>query len=804
MDTLLQDIRFGVRSLLRAPLVSGLAIACLALGIGANATMFSVVDGILIKPFPFKDTDTLVVVTETHQRNGIDDGGMSYPNFRDVRDEARSVTDLAAHTGRTLTFMYEGEAVRHVGWVTSWNLFDLLGARPALGRTFTRDDDRPGAPGTVILSDAVWRARFNADPGAVGRTIVINDAPHTIIGVMPYRFGFPVATEAWIPVEPVHHAEPRSSRGFEVYGRLAPGVTREAARAEMTAIGRRLSEQHAENHGWSLDVLGIEQDLLPDEPRLVTIAAMGAVSLVLLIACANVANLLLARATSRQREIAVRTAVGAGRGRILRQLLTESMVLGAVAAPFGLALAVFGIRLLDAGIPSPDLLPYYITWTIDTRVAVYVMAVAIGSGIVFGMAPAVQTAKTNLVESLKDGGRGSGVGGARGRFRSALVVAEVALSLILLVGAALFVRSFFNLRTANAGFATEPLLMLRFYMPGTRYVPEGVKARRVEDVIRRIESVPGVLSATASNYVPLNGGGAGGSVVIDGRAATPGEEPQIGWAGVTPHFFRTLDVRLRAGRDFTDAEGHSRSRVAIVNATMAARFWPDKDAVGQRFRLAGEVDGDWFTVIGIVPDIARGFVGSRPFPYAFMPHPFGETPNTGLVIRVDGDPTSVLSGVRDAMRASDAGMPLFQVQTMDAARERGYWQYRLFSWMFSVFGAIALVLAAVGVYGVLAYSVSQRTHEIGVRMALGARGPDVVRMIAGQGVRLALLGIVFGAVGAAGVTQGLRSLLFNVSATDPLSYAGVALFLVAVAMAAAWLPARRATRVDPIIALRTE
>ena len=804
MDALAQDVRFAIRTLLRAPLVSGLAVACLALGIGANATMFSVFDGILIKPFPFKDPDTLVVVTETHQRNGIDDGGMSFPNFRDVRNEARSVTDLAAHTGRTLTFVYDGEAVRHAGWVVSSNLFDLLGARPALGRSFTADDDRPGAPGTLILSDAVWRARFNADPAAIGRTVIVNDAPHTIVGVMAPRFAFPVATEAWIPLEPIHHADPRSERNLRVYGRLAAGATQDAARDELAAIGGRLAAQHGENQGWTLDVLGIEKDLLPDQPRIVTIAAMGAVSLVLLIACANVANLLLARATSRQREIAVRTAVGAGRGRILRQLLTESIVLGAVAAPFGLALAVLGIRLIDAGIPSPDLLPYYITWTIDARVVAYVMAVAIGSGVVFGMAPAVQTLKTNLVESLKDGGRGSGVGGARGRFRSALVIGEVALSLILLVGAALFVRSFFNLQTASAGFATEPLLMLRFYMPGERYAPEGARARRVEDVVRRVEDVAGVESATASNYIPLNGGGDGGGVIVDGRPTTPGEEPQIGWAAVTPHFFRTLAIPLRSGRDFTDAEGRSRSRVAIVNATMAARFWPDRDAVGQRFRLANESNGDWFTVIGVAPDVARGFVGSRPFPFAFVPHPFGDTPNTGLVIRVNGEPTSVLQAVRDAIRASDPGMPLFQVQTMDQARERGYWQYRLFSWMFSIFGAIALALAAVGVYGVLAYSVSQRTHEIGVRMALGARAADVVRMIAGQGVRLAAIGVVVGMVGAAALTQGLRSLLFNVSATDPLSYAGVALFLVLVAMAAAWVPARRATRVDPIIALRTE
>jgi len=805
MSIFLQDLRFAVRTLLRAPLVSGLAILCLALGIGANATMFSVFDGILIKPFPFRDPDRIVVVTETNRRNGIDDGEMSYANFRDVRDASRTLTDVAAFTGRSLTFMYDTEAVRHAGIVVSWNLFDLLGVEPQLGRAFRRDDDQPGALGTVILSDAVWRARFHADPAIIGRSIIVNDAPHTIVGVMPPRFAFPQNGEAWIPIAPVHNADPRASRAMRVYGRLAPGVSRDAAEQEIVALGSRLAGQYVDNAGWSMRTMTLGEDLLPDEPRLVTIAAMGAVSLVLLIACANVANLLLARATARHREIAIRTAVGAGRGRILRQLITESIVLGAAGAPLGLALTFVGIRLMDAGIPSPDLLPYYVTWTIDARVVAYVIAVAVGSGVLFGLAPALQTAHANLVEALKDGARGSSVGGRRGRFRSALVVSEIALSLVLLVGASLFVRSFFNLQTASAGFQTTPLLALRFYMPGDRYEPAGAIASRVEDVMRRVESVPGVAGAAASNYVPLTGGGDGGAIIVDGRPATPGEEPRIAFAGVTPHFFRTLGIRLRNGRDFTDAEGHSRSRVAVVNATMAARFWPGKDAVGQRFRLVDEANGDWFTVIGIAPDIARGFVGSRPQPFAFLPHPFSETRNTGIVLRVErGTPTSVLAAVRDQIRAADASMPIFQVQTMEEARARGYWQYRLFSWMFSIFGAIALALAAVGVYGVLAYSVSQRTHEIGVRMALGARAADVRRMITAQGFRLAAVGIVVGAIGAAGLTQGLRSLLFNVSATDPVSYAGVALFLAGVAIAASWLPARRATRVDPIIALRAE
>ena len=804
MDVLLQDLKFAVRTLLKSPLVSGLAIVCLALGIGTNAAMFSVFDGILIKPLPFKDPGRIVSITETNQRNGIDDLAMSYPNFQDMRDRARTITDIAAWTGRTLTFMDGDEAVRHQGVVVSWNLFDVLGVAPALGRNFRAEDDRPGAPGTVLLADSVWRARYHADPSVVGRTIIVNDAPHTVIGIMPPRFAFPATGEAWIPLTPLHHQQPRSARDLRVYGRLAPGASFEQAADEVKTIAASLAAQYADNDGWSARLLTLRDDLLPEQPKLVTTAAMGAVSLVLLIACANVANLLLARASARQREIAVRTAVGAGRARIVRQLLTESVVLGAAATPLGIILTILGVKLLWAGIPSPDLLPYYITWSVDARVVAYVVAIAVASGVLFGLAPAFQTMKASLVESLKDGARGSGVGGQRGRFRAVLVVGEVALSLVLLVGAALFVRSFLNLQTASAGFDTTPILTLRFYMPGERYKPEGEIARRVEDVVRRIETVSGVRAAAASNYIPLANGGDGGGVIIDGRPSTPGEEPQIGWAGVTPHFLRTLGVSLRSGRDFTDAEGSSRARVAIVNATMAARFWPNKDAVGQRFRLVAEKNGDWFTVIGVTPDVARGFVGSRPFPWAFLPHPFGETPNTGVVVRLAGDVASVLPAIRQEIRSSDASMPVFQVQTMNEARERGYWQYRLFSWMFSVFGAIALTLAAVGVYGVLAYSVSQRAHEIGVRMALGARSTDVVRMIAGQGLKLAGLGVIVGAIGAAAVTQGLRTILFNVSATDPVSYAGVALFLVGVAMAAAWVPARRATRVDPIIALRAE
>jgi putative ABC transport system permease protein len=525
--------------------------------------------------------------------------------------------------------------------------------------------------------------------------------------------------------------------------------------------------------------------------------------LVLLITCANLANLLLARASARQREISIRTALGAGRWRVIRQLLTEAVFIGLLSAPLGVLIAWIGIKLLDSSMP-PDEVPYFISWSLNARSLLYTITISMLTGIVFGLAPALQAVRGNLHTSLKEGGRGT-AGGSRAWLRNSLVVIEVALSLVLLVGASLFVRSFLNLQTASVGFDTAPLMTMRFYLPGTAYEAEDAKAQRVDDVVRRIEALPGVQSAFASNLVPMGGGGGGGRALIEGRTYERGKEPVITMVGVTPHLRRTMDVPLLKGRDFTDSEGTTRSGLALINEQMAKRMWPEADPVGRRFRLTGD-KAPWFTVIGVVADFRhdQGDNNEPQEPSAYVPYLYQQTLNTGVTIRVSGDPMQITPAAREQIRASDPMLPVFDVNTMEALRQLSYWQYRLFGSMFSIFGAIALGLASIGVYGVLSYSVSQRVQEIGVRLALGAERSHVLKLIVGQGLTHAPFGVVGGLKGAWGVTRFISTLLFNVTPTDPLSFVSVSVFLTLVAMFASYLPARRAMAVDPIVALRND
>ena len=806
MDTLLQDLRFAVRTLRKSPGFTALAILCLALGIGVNTTIFSVVNAALLRPFPFAEPERLVAVRATHLKSGIDESSPSYQDFRDWQAGTTTMSGMAAFDYRSLTLSDGEEPERLQGSAVTWNLFPLLGVAPQLGRGFREEEDRPGAEGAVLLSDETWRRRFNADPGVIGRSILVNDAPRTVVGVMPPRFKYPENEELWVPLTPLVHASPRTDRGVEVIGRLKPGATLEQANAEVGAMARRLAAQYQrENQGWGAFAQSIRDLMVGDNTSLIILTMMGAVSFVLLIACANVANLMLARATGRHREMAVRAALGAGRGRIVRQLLTESVIVALAAGVLGVGIAWVGLRLIDAAIPPQDAVPFYIAWSVDGATLLYTLVVAVLTGVLFGLAPALQASKANLQEALKEGGRGSGTGLRRNRLRSTLVVVEVALSLVLLVGASLFVRSFLNLQRKSGGFDTAPLMTLRIYMPGDRYESTRAKVQRVEDVVRRVEALPGVTAATASNLIALSGGGANGRVVVEGRVVEPGEEPRIYWTGVTPHFFQAMDVPLVSGRTFTDAEGRDSSAVAVVSEAMAKRLWPGGSPVGRRFRFAGDTAAHWLTVIGVARDFYYDELDERELlPAAFVPYPYLATRNTGLTIHATGDPVAVTAAVRREIRASDPALPVFEAMTMNEVRRVGSWDYRLFGWMFSVFGAIALFLAAIGVYGVIAYGVSQRTHEIGVRVALGARGGDVLRLVVGQGVALAAAGVGIGLLGAAGVTQVIKSILFDVSATDPLSYVGVALFLTTVAVLASYLPARRAMSVDPIVALRSE
>jgi putative ABC transport system permease protein len=681
----------------------------------------------------------------------------------------------------------------------------MLGVDPVVGRQIREDEDVPGAAPVVLLSNGVWQRRYASDPKIVGRIIAVNGAPHTVIGVMPPRFQFPDNVQLWIPQTPVEHLSTRLDRNLLVFARLKPEASLANARREMGAVGDALGAAYPEDHGWGVEATTMRDELVPSDVRLVVFTMMGAVSLVLLIACANVANLLLARATVRQREIAVRAALGAGRFRIVRQLLTESVLIALASAPLGVAIAYAGLAWLTASIPAQSQVPYYMDWSMNPRVIVYTAVVAVLTGVVFGLAPALQAARTNLQSTLKDGGRGSS--GHKNRMRSVLVVAEIALSLVLLVGASLFVRSFLNLEDARAGIDPSPLMLMRFYMPGDQYAPDAAMGRRVDDVVRRVEALPGVVAAMGSNMMPLDSGGDASGAVPEGVAIAPGEEPQTALFGVTPHVFKTLNIPILAGRDFTDADGVGKSPVAIVNGVLARRLWPNRrDVVGQRFRLTNDQTQQWITVVGVVSDFRLFSVqDGKPSPYVFVSYLYNPTRNTGITIRVaGGSPASIVGAVRDEIRRADPTLPVFDVQTGDQARKNTFWRYRLFGWMFGIFGAIALALAAIGVYGVLSYAVSQRTEEIGVRMALGASRRNVFALIVGHGVRLAAVGIVCGVVGAVGVTRVVTSLLYNVTATDPLSFAGTAAFLALVALLASYVPARRATAVDPMVALRAE
>ena len=573
-------------------------------------------------------------------------------------------------------------------------------------------------------------------------------------------------------------------------------MSQERATQELNAIAARLAQQHpATNEGWTAEVTTLRAAFLPDEVTLVLYLMMAGVTLVLFIACSNVANLLLARAAGRRREFAVRVAIGAGRARIVRQLLSDAVVLALASVPLGMALAVVGTRLIAAQMPV-DEVPYYVQWRVDWRSLVYTIGVAVSTALVFGLVPAAQMWQGNLQESLKEGGRGTT--GGRALVRNTLVVAQVSLALVALVGALLFVRTFVNLETFNLGFDTRPLMTLRYYMTGAGYESTGAKSRRVEDIVRRIEALPGVQAAFASNLIPISGGGGGGEVEIEGRANETGERPRITFAGVTPHFHKTLGVRLLRGRDFTESEGWSRAPVAIINQTMEKRLWPDSDPIDQRFRLwSADESGEWVRVIGIAPDLQLFGIdpsNSQPIASAFAPYGYQESVSTGLTIRVASDPASITSAVRAEIRASDPNVPTYWVRTMEEVRRESFWRYGLYGWIFGTIGVVGVLLASIGVFGVLAYGVSQRTQEIGIRVALGADRRHVMKLVVGQGLLLASIGVAVGLALAALGTPLARSLLYNVSPFDPFSFTVVSVFLVTVALIASYAPARWAAR----------
>ena len=770
---LLQDVRYAWRSLTKSRGFTAIAVACLALGIGINTTIFSVVDGVMLQPYPYQDADGIAVVNGRNQRLNINRASLSYADYKDLRDQTSTVQSLAGFSRRSLTISDGStEPTRYDGCTITWNLFPLLGQPPAMGRNFGPEDDRPGAEPVVMLSHEVWQTRYAGDRAVVGRAISINGRPHTIIGVMPPRFAFPETQRLWVPLAEYGEKMSRDERNVQVFARMKPGATIDQVSTDLNGIAERLAAAYPANRDWSTNVRPLSDWMLPEQPKLIIMMMMGAVTLVLLIACSNVANLLLARASVRHREISIRSALGAGRFRIVRQLLTEAIMIGLFSAPLGFVVAWAGLQLLDRSIP-PDSIPYFIHWSLDARSLAYTIAIAVVTGIFFGVVPALQATGTSLQESLREGGRGS-TGERRAWMRNTLVVAQVGFALILLIGSSLFIRSFLNLQGASVGFDTAPLMTLRFYLPGQVYEPNDAKARRVEDIVRRTETLPGVQQAFASNFVPLGGGGGGDDVIVEGKPVEPGQEPGIAFIAATPHLRQTLGVALVRGRDLTDSEGATKSPVALINQTMAKRAWGDADPLGRRFRLNGDRDSRL---------VHRGRHRRR---LPSLPGGRRRCDRPGRLravsVRSDAEHRPDASGSpaaiprRSARRSASRfacptrTLPVFQVSTMEDLRQRSFWQFRMFGVMFFLFGAIALVLASIGVYGVLSYSVSQRTQEIGVRVALGAARADVLRLIIGQGLKLAGMGIVLGTAGAFGVTPAARSMLYNVTPTDPLSF----------------------------------
>ena len=807
MDTLVQDIRFALRTLAKSPMFTAMCVLCLSIGIGLNANIYSAVYAVFQRPFEYADPDRLVWISERHEKRGWTDVSPSFQTFRDIQQQAPGLAQSAAINRRSLTITEGEEPLRMQGALISWNLFPMLGVKPHLGRTFRPDEDIKGAADAIILSYGIWETRYAADSAVVGRSISINGVPHTVVGVMPQGFMFPELEQAWVPIAPLLEGRPRDWREVSIVGRLGPGTDLGSVNTQLTSISKRLAEQYpVEYDNWRSYAVPLREAFIDTETKLVIATMMGAVTFVLLIACANVANLLLARATTRGREVAVRSALGAGRGRIVRQLLTEAVLLGLIALPIGIGIAYWLLDIILASIPEGDL-PYFYVFKINGPVLAYTVAVAVGTGLIFGLAPAIQAARGNLQSALKDGGRGSGTGAGRSRLRTGFAIGQVALSMVLLIGATLFVRSFMNLRSKTGGIESANLLTMRFFMPGVRYDSATAVAARVEDVVQRVEALPGVVSAAASNLIPLSGGGSGWQLEIEGKpVGNANDATPVFWTGVTAHWFASLGVPILAGRDFTEAEARDSSRVAVINQTMAQRFWPDGNPIGRRFRSIRDSSGTWVTVIGVARDFKDDDLDDNEAmdPSFYLPYRHLWTRNTGLVVLTERDPVQFTSAIRKSIRESDPTLPVFQVATMDEVRRTGMWAERLFGWLFSLFGIVALILASVGVYGVIAYGVSQRTQEIGVRVALGAQPADVLRLVIRNGAVLALGGIAIGLLGAFGLTRVIQSLLIDVSAADPVSFIGVTMFLAAVALVASYVPARRATRVDPLTALRHE
>jgi len=805
---MLSDFRFALRTLAKSPAFSIAAVLCLTLGIGVNATIFSCVRALLLRPFPYRAPDELVAIGESNPKRGWHMNSVSYPNFRSWQAENRTLESVGIYSGASLN-LATGDGADYVqGGTVSWTMFHVLGISPALGRDFREEDDRVGSPKVIILGDRLWRDRFEARPNTIGRSIMVNGVPHTIIGVMPRGFEFPGNSGAWrtMQTDPLQN---RGNHSWQVMGRLKPNVTIEHARLDLSRVAASLETQYpTSNLGWGVDVETLRESLSGDI-RPVLLLMMASVAFVLLIACANVANLMLARAAVRSKEMAVRVAMGASGWQVVRQMLTESLIIALAGAALGVGFAYGFLQWIKANLLQG--IPFWMQFRIDAQVLLFTVVVAIATAFLFGLVPALQAARPNLVDTLRDAGtRGSSAGKGRQRLRSGLVVAEVALSVILLVGAALLIRSFLGMQSVKPGFDPSNLLTLRVTLAGPQYDSTYKRAAFWDRFLTQVNQRPGIVSATITNNIPLGGGNNNSFFVPEGQPTTLGSEPLLEIRWVSPRYLETLRVPLLRGRMFTEqewADSGTAGRVAVINEYMAKQFWTTADdALGKRFKFGNATDtlNRWITVVGVAADVRHKQLTSPPDFQGYMPYAQGGWSSAAIIVRTLGEPTRATGTVLAALKEADPYVPAYRVVSMDETIRRSYFQQALYSKMFTAFAAIALTLAAVGVYGVIAYSVSQRTREIGVRVALGAQRTNVLALILGQGAVLAGVGIGIGLAGALGVTRFLRAMLYGVSPFDPVSFVAVTCVLSAIAFLASYVPARRAARVDPVEALRQE
>jgi putative ABC transport system permease protein len=808
MGTFAQDLKYGIRMLVKSPGFAAVAILTLALGIGANTAIFSVVNGVLLRPLPYQEPQRLVNVYAADLQKGTANDPVSFADFEDWAKQSRTL-DLVSCGYWTFNLTGQQIPERIVGARTSGNFFEVLGVRPILGRVYSAIDDQAGKPDLAVLSYGVWQRQFGGDREIVGRTLQLNGVPTTVVAVMPRTFRFPAEDiEIWEPIAGQMEGTPRNSRFFMAVGRLLPGVSFEQAQAEMDTIGRQLARAYPETNSiWGVHLVPVKQDMVAPA-RTALLLFLGAVGVVFLIACVNVANLFLSRAVGRSKEIAIRATLGASRARLIRQTLTESSLLGLLGGGAGLALGYWGVDVLIA--ISPSNIPRLAEVTMDGRVLGFTLALSLLTGLVCGLAPALQYSNRAPNEALKEEGRTATATSGSRRVREGLVVSEIALASILLIGAALLTLSFTHVLNVGPGFRADHLLTMHVFMTGPKYFDQQNQKNFVRDALQGIATQPGVLSAGAVSTMPLDDSGSSSTVLFasEGQTVEPGKAPAVNYRLADPNYFSTMGIPLVRGRIFTLQDDKDAPRVVLINQSMARRFWPNDDPVGKRVRwIDQDTDAGWHSIVGVVGDVKTFGLDEEEHPAIYAPYPQRTFPWLRwmtFVARTQSDPGTYSEILRQRLASLDRNQPVYGVRTMDQLLVKTVSQRRFAMFLVGLLAAVGIILAFVGVFGVINYSVSQRSHEIGLRVALGAQRGDVLRLVIGQGLRLIAVGVVAGISVSFIVARFIESMLFGVGPNDPGTFAGVSVLVAGVALLACYVPVRRALRVDPMIVLRYE